>query len=550
MHSETLRACGIVVESVLHEERNYFLARAKRGERRIVVEITPAGAGYIHSWPSSPHLVPPMEARNLPGELRLLVFETGTARFLCEDLHDRPFNPGEASEIIARAADALAGLQASGLIAGYVGPENMLRESDGRVIVLAGRRGLPSNPFTPPETVGRRPSDPRSDVFSLGTLYLRLIAGNDDRETLVEAWNHLDSAAIRNLSSLLEQDPMQRPSGVIQAAKLLAPLQVPDQPAAAGAVIRQPAFKRENSAGAARKGRKRQKPALFKLIIPGCILVLLVVLLMILHPWSGRDRAETEDTGTEFQTVPPDSSISAAPDSLPPAVDSTETSPDDNAVIWVSNGTDTDGRETEFRAGPASAYSFVYPARGVTRRRTSLVLVRRESPETSLTGSVFYPAAQRFASLDSSMTVRPTDVTILLGTDLYHPGLNQSRLSTPTGPLDTLFIDIANHGIQYTLEGMGAASWMASKLSGKAITIDGVQWVLSVSDIRDGDRQSDEIGIPANLENTMFIYRPGSTCGPQLEEALRGVFQALPAAVQGPASGVPVPDIHVLLGSP
>ncbi len=549
MHSETLRACGIVVESVLSEEKGYFLARARRGEKRLVVEVTSAGSGFVHSWPSSTHLVPPIEARNLPGELRLLVFDTGSARFLTEDIHERPFNPGEASEVLGKAAEALAGLQASGVVAGYVGPESLLRESSGRVVMLAGRRGVPSGPFTPPETIGRRPSDPRSDVFSLGTLYLRLLAGSDDRDTLVEAWNRLEPAAVRHLSSLLEQDPLNRPSGVIQAASRLASSFGSQAPSFAGPEKGQPGFRREVPSSSPRPKRKRTWFSGTRLMIAGLIVAAVVVLLFV-QPWKRPEEPENRDSATSFQTVPQDSAQQSPPDTVAAAVSVNQQPLEDSAVVWVSNGTGVEGLESSFRSETAGAFSFVYPSRGATRRRTSLVLVRRETPETSLSRSVFYPAAMQFAAQDSSMGVKPTDITVLLGTDLYHPGINQARLSTPAGPGDTLFIDIANHGIQYTLEGMGAASWMASKLNGKAITIDGAQWILSVSDIRDGDLWNDEIGIPAVLEGTMFLYKPGSTIGPGIEAALRGVFQALPSAVQAQPQAVPVPDIHVLLGAP
>lgn len=549
MHSETLRACGIVVETVLSEEKGYFLARARRGEKRLVVEVSSAGSGFVHSWPSSTHLVPPIEARNLPGELRLLVFDTGSARFLSEDIHERPFNPGEASEVLGKVADALAGLQASGVVAGYVGPESLLRESSGRVVMLAGRRGVPSGPFTPPEIIGRRPSDPRSDVFSLGTLYLRLLAGSDDRDTLVEAWNRLDPATVRHLSSLLEQDPLNRPSGVVQAASKLALSFGSQAPAPAGPDNGQAVFRREVPSPSTRVKRKKPWLSGTRLIV-AALSVLAVVVLMLAQPWRKPEEAGNPDPEPRFNSVPDDSAQQTPPDTIAAALTVGQPSLEDSAVVWVSNGTGIDGVESSFRSNAAGAYSFVYPSRGATRRRTSLVLVRRENPETELSQSVFYPAAMQFASHDSAMGVKPTDVTVLLGTDLYHPGINQARLSTPTAPGDTLFLDIANHGIQYTLEGMGAASWMASKLNGKAITIDGSQWILSVSDIRDGDLWNDEIRIPAVLEGTMFLYKPGSTTGPAIEAALRGVFQALPSSVQGQSQAVPVPDIHVLLGAP
>lgn len=549
MHSETLRACGILVDSVLVEEKGYFLARARRGEKRLVVEITSAGSGFVHSWPSSTHLVPPVEARNLPGELRLLVFDTGNARFLIEDIHERPFNPREASEVLGRTAEALAGLQASGVVAGYTGPESLLRESSGRVVMLAGRRGVPSGPFTPPETAGRRPSDPRSDVFSLGTLYLRLLAGSDDRETLVETWNRLDPSMVRHLSALLEQDPQNRPSGVIQAASRLASGFGQQASPPSGPEAGQPAFRREIPASPPRRKRSVNRLSKTKLLY-ACLAAVVLAVLFILKPWDRPEQPANTAPETRFNSVTPDSAQQSPPDTVAAGAEVHIPSLEDSAVVWISNGTGTEGVESAFRSGAAGAYSFVYPSRGATRRRTSLVLVRRETPRTELSQSVFYPAALGFSSQDSTMAVKPTDITILLGTDLYHPGINQSLLRTPDAPGDTLFLDIANHGIQYTLEGMGAASWMASKLDGKEITVDGTDWILSVSDIRDGDLWNDEIGIPAVLEGTMFLYRPGSAEGPLIESALRGVFQALPSSVQELAQPVPVPDIHVLLGAP
>jgi len=546
MHSETLRACGILVESVLIQEKGYFLARARRGERRVVVEITPAGSGYIHSWPSSSHLVPPVEARNLPGELRLLVFDTGSARFLWEERHNQPFSQTELAKTLEKTAETLAGLQASGLVVGYAGPENLLREPDGRIMVLAGRRGVPSNPFSPPEAVGRRPSDPRSDVFSLGTLFLRLLAGGDDREALVEAWNCLDARVVRELSSMLEKDPMMRPSGVVQAARSLASgtgSSVPVNPPAPA----QPAFRKQRADSTPRKKRVKKRLPVLGILIPAAALL---TVLLVIDPW----RAKAEETQTRqstgFNTVSPDSSTDRSTETDTVAIPSGHSSLEDSAVIWVSNGTGVEGREAAFRAGSAGTYSFVYPARAATRRRTSLVMVRRENSRVPLSGSMYYPVAAEFASQDSAIEIRVTDITILLGTDLYHPGINQHYLSAPYDPAGTLHVDIANHGIQYTLEGMGAASWMSSRLNGRAVRIDGEEWVVSVADVRDGDRQSDEVGIPATLEATLFLYRPGSSFGAQFEEVLRSVFQALPTAVQGPPSGVPVPDIHVLLGAP
>lgn len=546
MHSETLRACGILIESVWIQEKGYFLAAARRSDRRLLVEITPAGSGYTHPWPSSARLVPPVEARNLPGELRLLVFDTGSGVLLWESRNEKPFGFSEAVRVLEATADTLAGLQASGLILGYAGPENLVRETDGRILVLAGRRGIPSNPFAPPEAVGRRPFDPRSDVFTLGTLLLRLMAGSDDREALVTAWNGLRADLVRDLSALLERDPLQRPDGVVQGVRALSAYATAPKKNGEPAPGRSPFGKEAPSPPKPLKRRSRRKFPLMRILIP---LLVAAVLLLVLKPW-GTDGNAPQPPLEGFRTVPPDPAADRGPEPR------NDTPPDpgaslvDTAVIWVSNSTGEDGREDAFRAGPAGSYSFVYPARGGSRRRSSLVLVRRETPDTPLAASSFYPVAARFASEDSSMAVRATDATILLGTDLYHPGLNQGYFAASSEPPGTLFVDIANHGIQYTLEGMGAASWTGSRLDGKMVEIQGSTWVISVSDVRDGDRLSDEIGIPSSLETTIFLYRPGSPFGEELEATLRSVFQALPSAVQGPPEGVPVPDIHVLLGAP
>jgi len=549
MHSETLRGCGILVESLLLREKGYFLARAVRGTRRLVVEITPLSSGYTHSWPASMHLAQPVEARNLPGELRLLVFDTGRARFLLEDLRERPFNSEEAAEVVSKTAEIMAALHASGLVMGYVGPENLLRGPDGGVTVLAGRRGVPSIPFAPPEAVGRRPVDPRSDVFTLGTLYLRLLAGSDERETLVYIWSRLSDRETGHLSAMLAQNPMNRQPGVAQAVSGLMPAgnaSIPSPPpVSAGRSVRSVPAARP----AIRSGRKGGKRTHLPWIALGTAAILAV--LFIVNPWRGDPEPRNEPTATNFETVPQEGAeVEASPDTVPPAETIPSNGLHDTAVVWISNGTGTEGAEHSFRAGPAGGFSFVYPARCTTRRRTSLILVRREEPGVSLSTSDYFTVARDFSAADTAMDIRPTDLTILLGTDLYHPGINPGNLAVPGGPGDTLFIDIANHGIQYTLEGMGAASWMASKLDGREVTVQGRNWILKISDIRDGDRLSEEVGIPTALETTTFLYRPDSPVCGELEGIIRATFQALPGRVQGPPPGVPVPDIHVLIGAP
>jgi hypothetical protein len=86
-------------------------------------------------------------------------------------------------------------------------------------------------------------------------------------------------------------------------------------------------------------------------------------------------------------------------------------------------------------------------------------------------------------------------------------------------------------------------------LDGRACTIHGTEYILSVVDIRDADRYNEEVGIPRNLSETVFIHNPGNAPAGELELLIRQYFQALPRQGSYPVETVPVPDISVFLGS-
>jgi hypothetical protein len=147
------------------------------------------------------------------------------------------------------------------------------------------------------------------------------------------------------------------------------------------------------------------------------------------------------------------------------------------------------------------------------------------------------------------MVVLPVDVTILLGTDLSYPGVNGSALVEPSAPVDTIFVDIVNQGLQYTLDGTGPAAWMKALIDGRSVILGEIEYLISVVDTRDGDRSpNEETGLPSLLETTTFLYRTDSGLLPGFEGTIRQVLQAVPDEVAGPPDSIPIPDFWVLLG--
>jgi hypothetical protein len=178
------------------------------------------------------------------------------------------------------------------------------------------------------------------------------------------------------------------------------------------------------------------------------------------------------------------------------------------------------------------------------------LLLRRNDTGLPLSRQRSWQVALALSSADTGLAIRPVDLTVLLGRDLSYPGLDSGVLSDDSTAAETVFVEVVNQGLQYTLDGAGPAAWFAEALDGRSVTLGGNDYIISISDIRDGDREPNEdIGIPALLDSTMFLYRSDSGLLPELEGKLRSYVQALPDEISGPPQGVPVPDIWVLLGS-
>ncbi len=543
--SDLLGSVGLRLESEIYTDGDYSLCRVDYRGRKLVAEISSATGDYQHRWPSADGLTQPVSSRDLPEQRKLLLFDIRDCVFLCETVQEfGRMNTRQAVKLTKMVLGIVSNLQAAGMICGYLGPE-MFVSSGTSVSMLAGRRGIPVSPFTAPEVHSSRPSDPRSDVSAIGTFFFRLIAGTDDRDRQLRVWQRLDPSVQTAIQNMSAPSPVDRPSSLKAVRGVLDALVSPqtEEPKVEPAG-KQPGFVKP----AARKKPSSNNRKLLWIIGSVAVSALAVVAFLSSGP--------PPDTVTDVEPVVAEADTSEQQNEVSPWADSLSAEevvvPDadtpivDSARMWVSNCSGTPGIETQFRAEAVRDYSWVYLLTGTTIRDSSTILVRRSDPLIPLVDCPLGQAAYQIA--DTSFSVRPVDLTLLLGTDLNYAGINGGFLHQPVSPAGTLFVDVINHGIQFSLEGMGAATWAASKIDGKACEIQSIEWLIKVSDIRDADRFSEEIGVPELLEETLFMYKEANVQAGSLEAVLRQYFQPLPDSAEFPLEAVPIPDIHVLIG--
>lgn len=526
--SSVCRIRGTVVE-----EPGFISARVELKGVEFLAEAAPDRT-QPGVWPEVPGVLRHSAEKRLENGVRVMVFRTQEGRLLSEDRGS--MDEAEVVGTVVALAGILRNLHSRGTVLGYVGPESVLRSPDGSVQLLAGLRGVPDSPFSAPEAVGSHPIDPRSDVYALGTLATRLLSGSDDREAIIAAWGRMDPSLRAVIDTMVSESPDDRHSNLSEAVEALRLAgESGDLPEEPGSGAGEPAGQEPppgNAAGRSRPGRGRLPAAVI------AVLALAAALFILLSPAEdGRGEAPGPAAADTADVAPPDTA------SAPPTADTLPTV-DPGAVVWVSNCTGTEGAASAFREGPARDFVNVFPSTGAVRD-SSILLVRRRGAGSGAPDSLL---ALHLAGQDSVLRVVPVDVTIMLGTDLSYAGFNEGAFTAPSSPTDTLYVDIVNQGIQYRLDGQGAASWLASRLAGRSLAVEGAEYLLEVVDTRDGDRvPNEELGFPGVLGSTFFMYaveRPGAAA---LESAVRTALQAVPDETSG-AGAVPVPDAWVLLG--
>ncbi len=549
MHSELLTdICSL--DRIVFETEDYFLARVRIDNKPFFAEVTSSDSTVSGKWPGAPGVLLPVNQRGLPDGHILLLFPDSGEEFLWERLRFETLSVEDAVPLCVSVTDILKGLHAKGKYIGYLGPECVMVRKAGRPQILGGRRGAPDDPYSAPEAIGNPVSDPRSDIFALGSLLFRLVAGSTrDRDKQIRVWNSIPDSLRQLIHRMVGENPGDRfPSLTVLRKGLEAFHSEP--PARAGQQ-----FDGDDSGSVFVRGSRpwrRRNTLLFYVVV--IVIAVLLALVLLFDPFGSRQTTVRNDVLPPDH--PPDTVSAEWVDELPDTVAVVDTVmtpvlPDmDNAVVWVTNCTGVTGAAMDFRTGSAAGFSYVYTTSGTTRRSTSVILCRRTDPYAELEAQPGWPLAGTLMGSDSLLVPLPVDISVLLGTDLRFDGVNTEYLLEPEAPAGTLYIDVANNGLHYTLGEQGAATWVTSVLNGKSIMLEGTEWLLSVVDTRDGDRPTDELGIPELLETTLFLYRTDSRLSRLAEGQIRNIFQALPTEPVGPPEGLRIPDFWVLLGNP
>ncbi|MCK4505606.1 MAG: hypothetical protein KAW14_08325 [Candidatus Aegiribacteria sp.] len=524
---------------ILIDEEDYLLARVIIHEKVMLAEVSRGSAGGL-----PPGECPDIDGLILPdseihpeddSNVKILLFSLPDNSYL---LMERIMSNGGVSEPEAvstgmKVLNILRSIHDEGHRVGYLGPENVLMTDDGEHFILGGARGIPDTPFSPPEAVGKRPDDPRSDVFALGLLMFRIIAGSDNRDVQINAWNMLSRKMLALLENMVSLEVNKRFPNLTVLSNALRNLQ-------SDLLADTTEELREN-----RKGIFQKKVFWIPAILAAAVIVYFLVF------GKPGDLESHEDNA-----IPGDSTDLISEASLLNDDDTSEILAENidsiavyEPILWITNGTGQPGLASDFREGPASEISGVYSCTG-SLRRSSILLVRRNDPHFPVERQGRnYELALELASSNPVLSIKPVDINILLGNDLVNDIVPQGITISPVAPAGTLYVDIVNHGVEGVFGGAGAATWARSVLKGKSILIEGEEWYVEVVDFRDGDMLNVELGIESELDSTLFLYRREIPICKSAEAIIRYAILEDSTVAEFSDLSPSIPDIWVLLGS-
>lgn len=563
------------IRRVLLQEDDYLLATVRAKGVEYLAEVVPEDSPSTE-WPDVEGLLAPLASKTLSG-VRIGVFTLDGRTSLVSRLAGKPMTEEEALRLGAALVPVLGRLSAANHVLGYIGPESVLLE-DGLPLLLAGSRGAPSGPFTAPEAAGGRAADPRSAVFALGTLIFRCIAGSDEKEDQIRAWEALTPATRRLLEQVVGERPEDRlPSVSIFGREIEGLLndstppprrervrsdtpskQKESEPREASRKATAPApegFVRQEAYTPRRKRRRKLRMA--PLFAVTAVVAAVAAALLLVPGWFSGDDGGGSPPPDSVRAEPQDSAaVSAVSDTSASApadapADTSVAAVAGPSVIWVSNRTSAPGAEVDYRTGVLSGYSHVYPFSGGRPRDSSLLLFRREDPTAAPELQSAWNDAEAILGLDTTLTAVPVDLTIMVGADLSYAGINSGILRQPDDPAGTLYVEVVNQGLEFPPDGSTPGhQWLAGRLDGRSVTVPGEgEWMLSVVDSRWGDRNgNDELPLSWRPDSTLFLYREASEHCRAAEAAIREAVQPFPRAVSGPPQGITVPDIWILVG--
>lgn len=524
---------------ILIDEEDYLLARVRIHDKVMLAEVSRGYAGGL-----LPGACPDIEGLILPdseihpeddSNAKILLFSVPGNSYL---LMERIMSNGGVSETEAvstgmKVLEILRSIHDEGHRIGYLGPENVLITDDGEYFILSGARGIPDTPFSPPEAVGKRPDDPRSDVFALGLLMFRIIAGSDNRDVQINAWNTLSRKMLALLENMVSLEVSERFPNLTVLSDALRNLNSDLQ------------MDPVDELRANRKGIFKKKVFWIPAILASAVIVYFLVFGKSGHVESDEDNVIPGDS----MALISEASFLNDDDTSEIPAESIDSIAEYEPILWITNGTGQPGLASDFREGPASEISGVYSCTG-SSRRSSILLVRRNDPYFPVERQgMDYELALELASSNPVLSIKPVDINILLGKDLVNDVIPSGATILPVAPAGTLYVDIVNHGVAGVFGGAGAATWVRSVLNGRSILIEGEEWYIEVVDFRNGDILNVELGIETELDSTLFLYRREIPICKSAEAIIRYVVLEDSTVDEFSDLSLPIPDIWVLLGS-
>lgn len=534
MLSEKFQSSARILRDVVDED-DYYLGWVFRNERRYLAEITRGYNGGIPAgeWLRKEGILQPETFEKSDDGILILYFSIPADFHLIIDrINDTGGMQEETAVLLGiRLARLLTAIHNSGHRVGYLGPENVLLAGNGQPYLLAGARGVPDSHFSPPEAVGIEPEDPRSDIYALGLLMFRGIAGTDDKDGQKEAWNNLSEPILELFLQMVDSDVSKRfPNfkillDTLRSLRTSAPGDDSTDRWIPADSIHRPKRKKQNRS----------------LLISGVLLFAFLLYMLFCHGSPGSQNAmppieEGQDTENTTEQV---EEIEAIPENI-------ETPEEVPPVIWITSGTGQTDIAEEFRSVNASSFPDVTVCSGGSRRGSKIILRRSLEGDSSGIQDALIAAADELNYIESPMVIQQVDITLLIGNDLRVLLSSDTEVFTPVSPVDTLFIDVANHDCARR---DNAASWTRAALDGKSLRIEDEELLIKIIDYRDGDMYTPEIGIPAILESTVFLYDSDVSRYVSAEEQIRSVLLMPNSShLDSAKEDYPYPDIWVFLG--
>jgi len=537
--SDRFKSYVEILRTIIDEE-DYYLGWVFLDGQKYLAEISKGYNGGIPAgeWLKKEGILQPETFEKSDDGVLILYFSVPSDfQLMTEIINDTGGMQEETTILLGiRLARLLKTIHESGHRVGYLGPENVFLAGNGQPYLLAGARGVPDSHFSPPEAIGVEPEDPRSDIYALGLLMFRGIAGTDDEDEQKEVWNDLSEPILNLFTQMADPDISKRfPNFKILLDRLQNLRTLPPGESSESKWIPTEHIH-----------RKKEKKKNRYLWIPGILLFIFLLYMLFCTDADhtegtvpapvGQDSAGVGEQVDEIETV----------EEVVEPIEPLESIEAYSPVIWVTNGTGIAGLAGEFRDSNALSFTDVTACTGM-RRNASKIVVRREAPGVSISSSLpLQTAVNTLNNVEPPMPVHQVDITILIGNDLMFSQSSGSEIFTPVNPEDTLCIDLANHDI---IRRPNAASWTKAAIDGKSVLIDGTEWLIEVIDFRDGDNYTAEIDIPNVLDLTVFLYDREYPTYASAEGQIRTLILN-PSSIGNPGSSEDYssPDIWVFLG--